>query len=112
MKIISSPTAKNASTYIVIADFTDEAGTAVTPTSVKYSLTDSNGKIINSKDDIVVSPDSSISIVLSGDDLLVTDGLIRLVTIEAVYNSATYGADLPLSDQGKFTIDAFVNEID
>lgn len=110
MQIIST-TAKNGSTYIVQADFTDEDGAAVVPNTIQYSLTDQNGKIINSRDDVSVTPASSISIVLSGDDILVSDGLTRLVTIEAVYNSATHGNDLPLVDQAKFTIDAFTNEV-
>lgn len=111
MQIILSPVAKNNSTYIVLADFTDEDGNAVVPNTIQYSLTDQNGKIINSRDDVSVTPASSISIVLSGDDILVTDGLTRLVTIEAVYNSATYGNNLPLVDQAQFTIDDFTNEV-
>jgi hypothetical protein len=111
MQIISSPNAKNGSTYIVLADFTDEVDVAVVPNTIQWSLTDINGTIINNRDDVSVTPASSISIVLEGDDILVTDGLERLITIEAVYNSATYGNDLPLVDQAKFTIDEFTNEV-
>lgn len=111
MQIISSPTAKNESTYIVLADFTDEDGAAVVPNSVTFSLTNAAGTIINSRDDVSVTPAASIAIVLSGADIDREDGADRIVTIEALYNSATYGSDLPLNDQGKFTISDWIEEV-
>lgn len=111
MQIILSPEAKQGSTYIVLASFTDEAGDPVVPNSILWSLTDTNGTVINSRKDIEVPPDSSISIVLSADDIDDNNGAYFIVTITAEYNSSTYGSNLPLIDQGKFKISDFTDII-
>ncbi len=57
------------STYIVTAAFTDEDGDAVTPNAgLVWTLTDMNGVVINSREDVSISPDTSVDIVLSGND--------------------------------------------
>ena len=111
MDIIKTPEAVNGSTYIIQASFTDEDGIAVVPESIVWSLTDINGNIINSRDDVSITPGSEVDIILSGDDLLVFDGLERIITIEAVYESAISIDPLPLVQQAKFTIDEFANEV-
>jgi len=109
MTIQLSLHAKERSTYIITASFTDEDGTAVVPTSVKWSLTDSAGNIINSRAEEVETPASSVAIVLSGKDLEHGgDDLPRVVTVKALYDSATYGNDLPLRDAIEFVIDNLI----
>ena len=112
MTTINTPKAESGSTYIAVCSFT-EAGTgdAITPNSVVWSLTDGNGNIINSRDDVSITPDTTINIVMSGDDLLRSDGTVRKLTIDAVYDSATYGAGLPLVEQAVFYINDFTDEI-
>ena len=111
MTTITSPKAESGSTYVLTCAFTDADGTEVTPTTVVWSLTDNNGNIINSRDDVSITPGTSINIVLSGDDLLRSDGTVRKLTIDAVYNSSTYGTDLPLTEQATFYINDFVSEV-
>lgn len=83
------------SSYVVSASFYDENGDAVTPDSVTWTLTDLEGAVINSREDVSITPASSVSIVLQGDDLQITGTTLpewREFAIEAVYTSATHGS--------------------
>lgn len=94
------------STYVISASFTDEAGVAATPTSLEWTLTDDYGTVINNRQDVALTPAEAVDIVLSGDDLAITEAsatVARKVTIRATYNS-TYGIGLPWVDQCLFTI--------
>jgi hypothetical protein len=97
------------STYIIIVSFTNEQKEAVTPKSVKWTLTDSAGNIINSRSEQVETPASSVGIVLFGLDLEhAGDGLPRVVTVKAIYDSVTYGNDLPIKGAIEFLIDNLI----
>jgi hypothetical protein len=99
--------ATEESTYIVTAAFTDADDSAVTPTSVTWTLTDTRGNIINTREDVVVTPASTITIVLTGDDLgmdEIGDEAKRIITVNAVYTSVTYGAGLYLKGAAIFTV--------
>ncbi len=55
--------------------FTDDAGVAVTPDSAVWSLTKTDGTVVNSREDVVISAPSSVEeVVLSGNDLAILDG--------------------------------------
>lgn len=96
-------------TYVITATYTDEDGNAVTPNAVTWTLTDKNGVVVNSREDVAISvPGTSNDIVLSGDDLAVDNqGLKRRFLIEGTYDSSL-GSDLPLNEEAVFTIDDFV----
>lgn len=99
------------STYVVTAAFTDESGAAVTPDSITWDLTDTDGNVINSRSSVAVAvPASSIDIVLSGDDLAIQrpSMLWRIVTVEAVYDSSM-GSNLPFKDEIRFEIQPLKN---
>lgn len=103
--ILSSQPTQNG-TYIVTISFIDENGDAFSPVTLFWSLVDINGDIVNNREDVEISnPTSEESIVLSGDDLAVTDELStrRIVLISGTYNS-TLGNGLPLVDSVAFTI--------
>ena len=98
------------STIVITASFHDEAGSPMIPSSISWKLTDRGGNVINSRNDVVVSPAASIDIVLSGDDLSLerdkkTD---RILTVYGTYNS-TYGIGLPFADSAIFPIEALVS---
>ena len=98
--------ADEESTYIVTAAFTDADGETVTPTTVVWDLTDTKGNIINEREDVVVTPASSVNIVLTGDDLAIDeagDEVSRIITVKAVYNS-DYGTGLYLKKAAIFTL--------
>jgi len=102
--------ADEKSTYVVTAAFTDEDGNAVTPNTLTWALTDSDGTVINDRDDESISPDTSVDIVLSGDDLQIVDSSddgVRILTVEGTYNSDA-GSGLPLKESCKFIVDNLV----
>ena len=96
-------------TYIINAAFTDEDDNAVVPDSISWTLTDVVGTVINDRLHEVISPAADVDIVLSGNDLAIgTSGTKRVLTIEAVYDSAA-GDDLPLTDEASFDVEDLVH---
>lgn len=93
------------STYVITASFTDEDGAAVTPNAgLKWHLTDKNGTHINSRQDVTITPASTITILLKGADLAIDeDKTTRYLTIEGTYDSSL-GSALPIKEQVQFDI--------
>jgi len=108
--ILTSDKAVEKSTFIITANFFNEDDNAVIPNNIKWTLSDSSGDIINFREDMtIVVPASTITIVLSGDDLAIIDtDLNRFFTIEADYDSAL-GSGLPLNEELQFKIRPLVN---
>ncbi len=104
--------ANERSTYIVdVGPFTDEAAATVTPSSITWTLTDEHGTVVNSRSAVVVTPASTIHIVLSGADLAVGGSPAvspqRRLLVRWTYNS-TLGSGLPGSEEYGFVIRDFV----
>jgi len=105
--------ADEESTYLATAAFTDAAGDPVTPNAntIKWTLSDMEGTVINSRNNVVIASATSVDIVLSGDDLALQTGetgtVKRLLTVVAVYDS-TEGTDLPLNEETVFLLDPLV----
>jgi hypothetical protein len=105
MPSVISAAAREGSTYVITCAFKDETGTAVSPTTMSWSLTDTDGVVINSRTDVAISsPSASENIVLGGSDLPIIDGdRILILTLEGTYTSAN-GAGLALKEQVRFTV--------
>jgi hypothetical protein len=108
MPTVLTTTFNEKSTGVIIANFTDEDGKALIPISCIWTLTDSSGNVINSRNQVSITPSASIAIVLQGDDFAISGGFSgkaeeRRLTIEARYHS-TYGSNLPLKDSVTFFI--------
>ena len=104
--------ATEGSTYVVSVSFTDEDGDPVVPTSVKWTLTDDEGAIVNAREDVVETPASTIEVALSGDDLPSPGDQTRSLyfTVEVIYDSAL-GIGLHLRGQCRIDVlplEAFV----
>lgn len=98
--------AVEGSTYVVTVPFTDEDGDPVVPTSIKWTLTDDEGGIVNAREDVAIAvPAATVEIVLSGDDLPSPGDQMRSVylTVEATYDSAL-GSGLPLKGQCRIEV--------
>jgi hypothetical protein len=98
------------STYTVTVSFTDDAGVAVTPNAgLTWKLTDGLANVINSRSAVSITPGTSVTIVLTGDDLALTGtlGRERYITIEGTYNSDA-GTNLKLKEQIKFIVDDLI----
>ena len=99
--------ASEESTYVIRSRFYDEDDVPVIPETVTWTLTDANGAVINSRENILVTAAQDVSVVLSGDDLAMQTGetghttVWRYFAIKATYNSV-YGVGLPIKEQCKF----------
>lgn len=94
-------TATEGGTYVVTLAFTDESGAEATPKTGVWTLTDSNGDVVNGRENVVVSSlASTIYIVLSGADLPSNGHKLEelLLTFQGTYDS-DLGFDLPIIDQ-------------
>jgi hypothetical protein len=101
--------AAEGGTYAITGAFTDDAGSAVSPDTLKWTLTNDSGTVINSRQDVSIStPTSSETVVLSGDDLSIgSNGVVRVFTFEGTYTS-DLGSGLPLKGQATFVIDNLI----
>jgi len=110
MATILTTLAIEESTYIITAVFTDETDVAVIPNNISWTLTDTQGNVINSRTAVVVAvPASSIDIVLSANDLATSStNRKRVLTITADYDSDA-GTSLPLRAEAIFEIEDLVN---
>lgn len=110
MPVTLTDNANERSTYAVDVSFFDEDDVAVTPTSITWTLSDVQGNVINSREDVAVAvPAATITIVLSGLDLVLDNTYvsnIRKILIKATYTS-TLGSGLPLRDEITFEINDF-----
>ena len=102
--------AKEESTYVVNAEFSDEDDATVAPSAADWTLQDSGGLVINSRKDVAITiPESSEDIVLSGDDLAFQSAesgekVLRELSVEYVYSS-TLVTDSPGSLSIYFWLD-------
>ena len=105
--VITETEATEKSTFVITVSFVDDAGEAVTPDTMKWSLVDKNNVIINEREDMVLSGlASEMDIVLSGDDLEILAGKSkekRFLVMEGTYSSSA-GLGLPLKDQLSFIL--------
>jgi len=99
--------------------FTDEDGNAVPPdsiTSITWTLTNMPASytetptVINNRKDVSVTPDSTVTVVLKGDDLSLLSTELdesfvdRVLSLEYTYTSS-YGSGLPGKAQYIFTVE-------
>ncbi len=103
--------AKEKGTIAFVVSFEDENGDAAAPDTLIWSLTDTDGNVINNLDqEVVSSPTASNTIVLSGDDLQILSSessqtaVVRKFIIEATYDS-DLGSDLPVNDVAVFILE-------
>lgn len=96
----------------VRVNFTDTNGTAVAPNTLTWSLLDPNGNILNSREDVTITPAASVVIILTGDDLAFLAGesgnALRFLLLKGTYHSSTLGNDVPLRAQCGLYISDFV----
>ncbi len=99
------------SRYRVVTTVEDLDGNDVVPTSLRWSLTNSIGTLINGRDKVsIASPAISNPIILSGNDLIITESstvIQRILLIEATYTESTI-ANMPYKHEYIFTVRNFV----
>jgi hypothetical protein len=107
MPITISTKANEESTFALDATFYDEDDLEITPNTVTWTLTDTAGTVINNRTAQSITADTTVTIVLKGDDLALQTGEVgsakRILTIEAVYDS-NIGSNLPLKEAAHFRV--------
>ena len=103
--------AYDKSSYYVTLDFYDEEGAPVAPVSAAWTLTNGNGAIVNSRDNVAIASPigTTTTVSLSGADLASGSNRAantRIVTVKATYISTVTGAAMPLNKAARFTINA------
>lgn len=89
MPITLSDKVPDGSACVATATFTDEAGDAVIPDSITWSLYDQDGTIVNSKEDVaVVTPAASVDVLIEGENNLYSGGHKRTIVFKAVVDLA------------------------
>jgi len=100
--------AREKSTYAITITFTDETGTTFTPVTATWTLGDKDGTTINSRVGEALTPATSITVVLQGDDLQIVDSdndkEKRIFTVEGTYDS-TNGSGLPFKESCYFYVE-------
>jgi len=103
-----SLSAVEESSIFVSAAFTDEDDVAVTPNVVTWTLSDVSGNVINSRSDVSVTPDTTVTVLLEGDDLPwsgsnTSDAYNIYILFEAEYDSGSE-TDIPLKEQETISV--------
>lgn len=97
------------SSYLIELTVYDELNQEVAPKTGAWSLTDSDGTIINERDAVAISPlAATMQVLLKGDDLALSVGFTgrsetRHLLFEGTYDSV-YGNDNPLKDELIFPV--------
>jgi hypothetical protein len=107
---ITALKAVEESTFVLTASFIDENDLPVTPNAgLVYTLTDEAGNIINDLENMPLTPDTNVDILLFGDDLSI--GYAKkaklIILVEGSYDS-TLGNNLPLKDSCTFTVEGLL----
>jgi hypothetical protein len=100
------------STYAIVIAFKDSAGNDVIPTTLTWSLSDKDGTIINSRENVsIVTPAASVTVTLEGDDLALADenDPLRFFIVEGVYDDPALGNGKPIRGEVAFEIANTVN---
>ncbi|MBU2487950.1 MAG: hypothetical protein KKA60_01020 [Proteobacteria bacterium] len=104
--------ARERSSYVVRASFTDEEGSPVAPETLSWTLTDASGAVVNGRDSVsVAGPSSTENIVLSGDDLALAQGRdkeARILTLTGTFHSDLAGQSLPFAESARFLVENLV----
>ena len=110
MIVLTTPAVEQSVFWITTA-FLDEDSNAMAPDVATWTLTDMEGNIINAREDVsITTPETSETIELSGNDLVVdgNDIVQRLVTVEGTYTSVNYGAGKPFKFEIQFPVEPVI----
>lgn len=100
--------AENGAAKATVGPFKDEDNQTVVPSAVSWSLSKTDGSIVNSRHNVTLTPAGTISWLISASDLAVTDSnnTGRIITVSFTYSS-TLGGDVTSRVQAMFNIEDF-----
>lgn len=102
--------ARERTSYVVRAFFTDEEGRPIKPDSLNWSLVDSNGGTVNRRERIEIpKPSCAENIVLAADDLTLGRGRsreMRAIVFRGKFWPPLAGKLLSFEQQATFLVEA------
>lgn len=101
-----TPPAVEGDSYPIRFVITDRVtGDAVVPDTLTWTLTDDAGAVVNSREDVALTPASTVYVVPRGADLAVGGDapVTRVLTLEGTYSSS-YGTGLPIRREVRFQV--------
>ena len=106
MSIVITEKIPEGATRGLVVSFANSDGDAITPESVDWTLTNNSGDIVNNRDAVSETPGTSVTIVLSGDDLIMADkyDTKRFVLVETVDDYTDLGDDKPDNEEWELTL--------
>lgn len=97
--------AQEQGTYPVQVAFYDENGDNVAPNAgLTWTLLDRAGGTVNNRGTVSIASAGTVTIVLTGADLDLSDGYERYLLVQGTYTSSL-GTALPLKEQARFHIE-------
>ena len=108
MYVIQDKRAMENGSAVFSLVFRDEANQPVTPKTMKWTLCDQDGAVVNNREDETgLTLEPTTKLLLYGDDLAIfndTEDGFRVVIFTGTYDS-DLGNDIPLVDQFGFYIE-------
>ena len=104
MPAVLTTKAVDKSTYKVTATYLDATGAAVTPNAMVWKLTNLKGVTVNSRSGTTVTPGTTNTVLLTGDDIDASDGQGRIMTWVGDYDGDG-DTGLPLKSAVQFEIE-------
>jgi len=104
MPIQLSERAVDGGTFAVTVAFDDEDNSPVTPNTVKWTLLNREGGVVNERDAVDATPGETVTVLLTADDLRYADGDIRHLVFDWTYDSSL-GSGLTGREQVTFVIE-------
>lgn len=78
--------------------FFDEDNAAAVPDTIVWTLYNKDRDVVNGREGVTVTPAHTVTITVSGNDNLYTDGQVRIIEVTATYDSSL-GQNLPMVDE-------------
>jgi hypothetical protein len=116
MPLLEGIAKERASYAIVLTGWVDALGESVLPEEIHWTLTDLHGNVINDREDVVITPDETVVILLDEDDLALDtedqyrDYVTRIVSVAAMYTSSL-GNDLWTREEYRLRISPLRNVV-
>ncbi len=91
----------------------DAAGATVSAeliTSINYTWSDTNGNVINSRDNVALTVANPATIILNAADTVAENSIHRLLTVTWVYDDTVLGTGTPKTEEYEITLNNFINK--
>ena len=108
MPAVLTTKAVDKSTYKITATYLDATGAAVTPNNMVWKLVNFDGVTVNSRTGTTLTPSTTNTVLLTGNDIDASDGQGRIMTWLGDYDGDG-DTGLPMNQEVQFEIEDLTN---